>query len=129
MSQEEIEELRKELEQLRVVASGLRSENIELTEFNRILTRRVQNLERSNATGRNTQITATDSQGKTIRVGNPIKMNSPTCPGRNRSVIPEDGIARITRISGEWTCFICASGVRTKRHPSNATLLSQDGHR
>ena len=101
MSQEEIEELRRELEQLKVVTSGLRRENIRLTESNRTLTRRVQNLERSNISRHNTQVTAIDSQGNTIGVGDTIKINSPTFPGRNRSVIPEDGIARITRISGE----------------------------
>ena len=130
MSQDDIEELRRELDQLKIITSNLRRDNIVLRESNRTLVTRVQNLERSsNVRETNHQVTAIDSQGNIISVGDSIRIESPTCPGRNRHIIPEDSEARITRTSGDWVCFTCTSGVSTKRYPCNVTLIQNDDHR
>ena len=98
MSSNELEELRRQLEQLKVVASRLQSES-------RTLQERVDRLERESE--------------PVFNVGDRIRMLNPTCPGRNREVIPQDRTATVTRVAGDWACFTCDSGVKTKCIPSN----------
>ena len=66
MSQDQLEDLRCELQQLRIITSRLQSEN-------RTLCERVNRLE--------------SEAELTYNVGDRIRILNPTCPGRNREVI------------------------------------------
>ena len=104
MSDQDIENLRRELEQLRAITSRLQIENARLR--NRL-----------------DQIEADNRTELALIVGDRIRILNPTCPGRNRAVIPSDGVATVTRISGDWVCFTCYSGVKTKRFPINVEKI------
>ena len=108
MSSNELEELRRQLEQLKVVTSRLQSEN-------RTLQERVNRLERESE-----RVDRLERESEPVfNVGDRIRILNPTCPGRNREVIPQDRTATVTRVAGDWVCFTCDSGVKTKRIPSN----------
>ena len=102
MSQNEIEELKRQLEQLKIITSEIQSEN-------RTLRERINRLELQ--------------AEPTYNVGDRIKILNPTYPGRNRKVIPQDSIGTVTRVAGDWVHFTCDSGVRTKRISRNIRRL------
>ena len=99
---DKIEQLRRELDLLKITTSRLQSEN-------RTLLDRVNRLESQRVT----------EEEPDIKVGDRINILKPSCPGRNRAVTPQDGIATVTKIAGDWTYFTCDSGVKTKRYPGN----------
>ena len=95
MTNQDIKNLRRYLEQLRVITSRLQIENTTL----RI---------------RLDQIEADNRIELALNVGDIIRILNPTCPGSNRAVIPNDGVATVARITGDWVHFICYSDVKTK---------------
>ena len=101
-----LEELRKELNLLKITTSRLQSEN-------RVLLDRVNRLESQRVT----------EEEPAIKVGDRINILKPSCPGRNRAVTPQDGIATVTRVAGDWIYFTCDSGVKTKRYPGNVERI------
>ena len=111
MSQNKLEELRRQLQQLRIVTSRLQSENNTLRE-------RVNRLELKIQPDHNVEIEPDYNVGDRIRILNP------TCPGRNRQIIPQEGIVSITRVTDDWIYFTCDSGVKTKRYRKNIRKLA-----
>ena len=88
---EEIEKLRIELEDLHVI--------------NRILSRRINQLEQNSSA--------------TFEAGDRVEANKPTCPGRNRAAIQADTFSIVSIVQEDWMWFVCDSGVKTKIHPIN----------
>ena len=87
-----------------------------------LATSRLQ-IENARLRNRLDQIEADNRTELALIVGDRIRILNPTCPGRNRAVIPSDGVATVTRISGDWVCFTCYSGVKTKRFPINVEKI------
>ena len=145
----EVEQLRLVTGQLRRDNNTLRAENITLTERVGRLERSnlpsVTRTDNNNLAQTNRELVATintlqeeinqaDStrpiligergrQVSDFSLGDRIQVTNPTCPGRNRSVIDGDRYAVVTRTDRKWVYFVCDSGVRTKRYPSNIILL------
>ena len=109
---DEIEKLRRELAELRVITMNLKNQNVGLENNNRTLSRRINRLE---------QIIS-----RTFEAGDRVDANDPTCPGRNRNAIPADRFAIVNRVEGDWACFVCDSGAQTKRCPRNLALIRRD---
>ena len=106
MSENELEELRRQLEQIKLVTSRLVSEN-------NTLRARVNRLE----------LQIRPQQQSDYNEGDRIKILNPTCPGRSRHIIPEDAVGTITRVTEDWIYFNCDSGVKTKWYCKNIRKL------
>ena len=78
MRQGKLEQLRYQLQQLKIITFILQIEN-------RILQERVNCLENESA--------------KEYNVGDRIKIFDPTSPGRNRQVVTQDSIVNVTRVT------------------------------
>ena len=109
MSAEELNQLTKEIEQLRVTTRRLETVNTRLINL-------VQVLE--------SQIATPERKPEEHRFGNIIRILVPTCPGTNRKIIPSNGLGTVTRVSSDWTHYIADSSVRTKRIPRNIELIN-----
>ena len=145
----EIEQLKLVTNQLRRENDNLRTENQNLTERvdriersnlpsairtdnnNRIQTNREsvatintlqEEISQSDLT-RPIRIGEIGRQVSDFRPRDRIQVVNPTCPGRSHNIIEEDRYAVVTRTDRTWVHFICDSGVRTKRYPSNIILL------
>ena len=87
MSAEELNQLTKEIEQLRVTTRRLETVKTRLIN-------RVQALE--------SQIATPERKPGEHRVSNRIRIIVPTCPGTNRKIIPSNGLGTVTRASSDW---------------------------
>ena len=115
---EQITKLTRELERLRVTTQQLENRTRRLESENQALNNHIRTLEADTAAPQ-------ASQPRAHRVGDHIRIKKPTCPGRNRSVMPSDGIGTIARTSGDWMCHASDSGLRAKRFPCNIRPLEQ----
>ena len=116
MSEDELEELRREFENLRVITTRLQLEN------NR-LRARVHRLELQVIPVYQPRVQPQVQEETDYQVGDRITIFNPTCPFRNRHIIPQDATATVTRVSEDWIYFECDSGVKTKRYRKNIRRL------
>ena len=86
MSAEELNQLTKEIEQLRVTTRRLETVNTRLINL-------VQVLE--------SQIATPERKPREHRVRDRLRTLVPTCPGTNRKIISSDGLGTVTRVSSD----------------------------
>ena len=115
MTEEEINQLMQEVQRLRVTTQRLEDRTARLENTNQVLIDQLRTIDQE----RRREIRKPGE----CRVGDRMRVLSPTCPGRNRDVIPSDGIGTITRVSGDWVYCTADSGVKTKRYPRNIEHL------
>ena len=105
MSNEDLEEIRRQLQQMKIITSALKIEN-------RTLQDRVNRLENESTLD--------------FKEGERIKILNPTCPGMNRKVAQQDSLATVTKVTSKWIHFTCDSGVRSRRIRDNARRIQND---
>ena len=109
MSAEELSQLTKEIEQLRVTTRRLETVSTRLINC-------VQALE--------SQMSTPERKPREHRVRDRIRTLVPTCPATNRKITPSDGLGTVTHASSDWACYTADSGMRTKRIPRNVELIN-----
>ena len=119
MNEQQINELIREIQHLRITTHQLEERTRRLERENQILSNQVRILEGDCIISEPQRV-----EPRVYRVGDRICIKKPTCPGRNRAVIPSDGIATVTRVDGDWVYYTADSGVKTKQYPRNIQPLN-----
>ena len=119
MNKEQIDELNREIQCLRIITHRLEERTRRLERENQILSNQVRILEGDHIISEPQRV-----EPRVYRVGDRICIKKPTCLGRNRAVIPLDGIATVTRVDGDWVYYTADSGVKTKPYPCNIQALN-----